>query len=289
MRAFNPRTRDGMRNLAAVFSLLGGLACLAVVGVYGYGWLVAGRDSAQKTVGQAEIEEQFGRAAPLNAGGSVMPSLVSAYPARYTNPKYWDDAQALGAEPFGLSGIPDGFVALGDQDRGEFLAGLGVTDDPQPTGLRIPDIALETPVYGLSIVQVNGMPQWENPDQEVGFLPASGTPGMDMNGWYFGHLSSLDEGNVFRHLPRVPELVREDPVDIYITTEEAEFLYRVSATHELHRDDLQGDLFGPSLDPNAEFGSQGSIFLCTCWPPNNYTRRIVVEAALLAVRPASAA
>jgi sortase (surface protein transpeptidase) len=95
------------------------------------------------------------------------------------------------------------------------------------------------------------------------------------NGWYFGHLESFGtgEGSVFNNLPDVVELIRHDPVDIFIETDDAEYMYRVTATSQLHEDDLA-----------LTASSYSQVTLCTCWPPKVYDRRVLVTAELVAVK-----
>ena len=105
-------------------------------------------------------------------------------------------------------------------------------------------------------------------------------PGELDNGWYFGHLDDFlsNEGAIFRRLPEISDMIRNEPVDIFIATDEAEYLYRVTGTQQLHRDELY----------LAE-SNNAQISLVTCWPFRVYDYRIVVSAVLIAVKPANEA
>ena len=93
------------------FTLAVGVTCLTLAGVYGYGWLES-QFAERVEVNNRELAGHFGRAAPLNASEAHAPSLVSAFPGRYVNPKYWDDPANIGADGFGLARIPIGFEIL---------------------------------------------------------------------------------------------------------------------------------------------------------------------------------
>ncbi len=95
-------------------------------------------------------------------------------------------------------------------------------------------------------------------------------------GWYFGHLESLirGEGSVFRNLPRIPDLIKEDPVDVIVQSDEGEFLYRVTDTRVVHEDELR-----------LEDSTYPTIALVACVPARVYDYRLLVAAELIAVRP----
>ncbi|GIT17350.1 MAG: hypothetical protein CM1200mP39_01560 [Dehalococcoidia bacterium] len=68
-------------------------------------------------------------------------------------------------------------------------------------------------------------------------------------------------------------LIKEDPVDIYLQTNDAEFIYRVTTTSQMHEEDLQ-----------LTTSNDAQITLVTCWPPRIYDQRIIVNATLIAYR-----
>ena len=196
--------------------------------------------------------------------------LASVYPANLTNPKYWAEPYWAGAAPFGGPGLPDGFEPVSSRDMNVAGAAGSVA-----VRMRIPAVGLDSSVAELGLVNVEDQLSYETPDNTVGHIPETANPGETAQGWYFGHLRSVlqGEGNVFSRLPDIAELIRNDPVDVVLVTEDAEYLYRVIATDQLHQDELQ-----ITNTPNS------SIILVTCWPPNVYDRRIVVHAELIAVK-----
>lgn len=257
-----------------------GIVCIAVAIWYAVINLTAGNDAAQHTNTESQLALNLGLAAPVNTSGAPLKSLISVYPGRFVNPKFWDTPQNLGGEPFGIAKIGAEFTRVDLSNRNSVPElGINITD---AQNISIPAINVNSGVYDLRLnLQEDGTNRYENPIGVVGFIPETGDPGEKLNGWYFGHLESLGEGNVFRHLPRITELVRNDPVDIFISTDTHEFVYRVNATYDVHRDDLFDDLFLPSLNLNE---TNYSVYLCTCWPPRNYTRRVVIKAELIGFR-----
>ena len=127
----------------------------------------------------------------------------------------------------------------------------------------------------LEIIDLGNSRSYETPDNAVGHIPGTPNPGEGGNGWFFGHLESplRGEGNVFRRLPEIEELLRQDPVDIIIENDDGGFLYRVVATTVVHQDDL------------ALYGSDGvGVTLVACVPSRVYDHRLLVTAELIAQR-----
>ncbi len=143
------------------------------------------------------------------------------------------------------------------------------------TRIRIPAIGLDSSVSTLNLIDLGDAQQYETPKNTVGFIPETSPPGGGGSGWYFGHLESFghDEGSVFRNLPNIAEMIKKDPVDIFVTTEDGEFLYRVTRTTQVSAEDLALVDYGPD-----------TITLCTCWPPKVYSERILVTAELIAFK-----
>ena len=248
--------------------------------MYGYGYLSSVLSDGQFVADTDDLAGQ-GDVAPLNISGAPLPSLVTLYPGRFVNPKYWGDPFVLGSEPFGITGIPKDFTIVEGMQPEEVMETLGISDWGDPTRIFIPQIDVNSGIDNLGLtVSEEGFTSYETPQFTVGFIPETAAPGEGRAGWYFGHLQSVGEGNIFRNLPQLVELAKSDPVSIYIETAEAVFLYRVNTSYQVHRDDLSDDIYSPSL---GELGQQ--IYLCTCWPPLNYTQRVVVRADLVAVRP----
>ena len=98
-------------------------------------------------------------------------------------------------------------------------------------------MGLDSSVAELGLVNIGDQLSYETPDNTVGHIPETANPGQMAQGWYFGHLRSVlqGEGNVFRRLPNIADLIRQDPVDVVLVTEDAEYLYRVIATEQSTR------------------------------------------------------
>ncbi len=214
----------------------------------------------------AAVEDE---AQPIYAG--VM-ELASVYPANLINPKYWDDPLWAGSTPFGGPGLPDGYEFVSSRDQT-----VAPGEGSPAVRIIIPALALDSGVAELGVLDLGDHLQYETPDNTVGHIPGTANPGQAERGWYFGHLQSFlqGEGSVFRRLPEIAELIREDPVDVTLVTDDAEYLYRVVATEQLHQDDLY-----------VTGASSSLITLVTCWPPSAYDRRILVHAELIAVKRA---
>jgi LPXTG-site transpeptidase (sortase) family protein len=258
---------------AAVFALLAGMAVLSVAGLYTYWQLRSGSDAAEFNNGLTpdQVAVITGRdpTSGVDIEGSHA-SLVSLYPGSLINPRYWADPRWAGPEPFGAPGIPDGFTPVSSRDP--VAAGAA---GAQPTRIAIPAIGLDSHVSELQLLDAGDQRAYQTPDNTVGHIPGTANPGELDNGWYFGHFDSfgLGEGNVFHRLPEVASLIRNDPVDIFIQTDVAEYMYRVTSTAQVHQDDLKIE-----RAPNSQ------ITLVTCWPTRIYDRRILVHAELIAVK-----
>ncbi len=201
----------------------------------------------------------------------LIETFASIYPGGNMNPRYWSDPYWAGNLPFGGKTIPDGFMPI------DATATISeVTAGERGVRMRIPAIDLDATVSELEIKDLGDSREWSTPDKVVGHIPTTANPGEAANGWYFGHLEDFlsNEGDIFRRLPEIPSMIKNDPVDIFITTSDAEYLYRVTGTRQLHRDEL-------SLTET----NNAQITLVTCWPFRVYDQRIVVSAVLIAVKP----
>lgn len=210
--------------------------------------------------------------APPSASAEVMLATFSAiYPGGNMNPRYWSDPQWAGNLPFGGPTIPDGFEPVDPSDLV-----LAADSSERALRMRIPSIGLDATVSELELRDLGDSRAWSTPDKVVGHIPTTARPGELANGWYFGHLDDFlsNEGAIFRRLPEISEMIRNEPVDIFLATDEAEYIYRVTGTKQVHRDDL----FLAESD-NAQ------ISLVTCWPFRVYDQRIVVSAVLIAMKP----
>lgn len=94
------------------------------------------------------------------------------------------------------------------------FAELPPPDDAVPVGaaggvpivgrLKIGSINLDASMVRVGIGYKNGLPFWQTADRAVGWHEGSGTPGGNTgNVVISGHISSREQGDVFRHLPNV--------------------------------------------------------------------------------------
>ena len=192
------------------------------------------------------------------------------FPARWTNPRYWAEPEWAGALPYGGADLPADFEYV---NPAEFVSGpleLSAADT-----LEIPAIGLITTVYDLQLYDEGDQGFWESPVDIVGHIPGTALPGETGAGWYFGHLESpvRGEGNVFHDLPDVVDLIKHDPVDVIIGSVDGDYLYRVTETGFIHRDDL-------ILDQT----SASTVTLVASYPKLIYDHRLLVTAELLAYR-----
>ena len=222
-------------------------------------------------------EQPEAQPAPDNPTVSVAPEMfASLHPGGSINPRYWSEPQWAGNLPFGGPQLPPGFLPVDPSDASlSAFSGVGASEGRR---MRIPAINLDATVDELELLDLGDSRQWSTPNRVVGHIPSTAKPGEPRLGWYFGHLDNFisNEGDIFRHLPRISELIRFDPVDIFIETDDAEYVYRVTGTRQVHRDDLH------LTDTN-----EAQIVLVTCWPFRVYDHRILVNASLIAVRPIS--
>ena len=193
------------------------------------------------------------------------------YPGGNMNPRYWSEPHWAGNLPFGGPTIPQDFVPVDASD-----ATVAAKSGDRALRMRIPLIDLDATVAELEILDLGDSRAWSTPDKVVGHIPTTADPGELANGWYFGHLDNFlsNEGDIFRRLPEISALLKNEYVDIFITTSKAEYMYRVTATRQVHRDDLY-----------LTESDNSQISLVTCWPFRVYDHRIVVSASLIAMKP----
>ncbi len=236
---------------------------------------VLDRDVAARMVAPAAARDKQtvgGAPAPaLPSSSLLVETFASIYPGGNMNPRYWSEPHWAGNLPFGGPTIPDDFMPV-DSTATEFAALSGELG----LRMRIPAIDLDATVSELELLDLGDSRAWSTPDRVVGHIPTTANPGESANGWYFGHLSNFlsNEGDIFRRLPEIAGMIKNDPVDIFITTSNAEYMYRVTQSELLHRDDL-------SLTET----SNAQISLVTCWPFRVYDHRVLVSAVLVAVKP----
>lgn len=273
--------------IAAYAVALTGVALIVVSGVYIYSRTRSGSDAAEfiYTVPDENLGSHLGRSAgaapytpvigeqpvPLELKAPDVARFASLYPGNLLNPKYWSEPEWAGSDPFGGPTIPDGFIPVLSTD-------LFRDFDPasQATGMRIPAIDVDSRVEELEILDLGDQRQYRTPDNTVGHIPQTAAPGQQGSGWFFAHLESFvaGEGSIFRRLPEITELIKQDPVDVYIMTANAEFIYRVTGTSQVHQDDLK-----------LSSADDAQITLVTCWPNRVYDQRVLVDATLIAYRP----
>ncbi|MCH7733607.1 MAG: sortase [Chloroflexi bacterium] len=202
--------------------------------------------------------------------GEISFNFGAVYPADQTNPRFWSNPEFAGTGPYGGSDLPEGF---------EFVSALdalrGADGKNEALRIKIPSIGVDEPVGELQILEEASGLRYEQPVGLVGHIPDTPDPGQIGNGWYFGHLESpiLGEGNVFRRLPDIAELIKQDPVNVILETATEAFLYRVTGTTIVPKEDL-------ALTP----APTASITLVASFPSPVYSHRFLVTAELLAAR-----
>ena len=142
---------------------------------------------------------------------------------------------------------------------------------PVPVKITIPAIDVDSEVISLQILDLGDSLAYETPKNVVGHIPETFNAGEDGTAWFFGHLESpiQGEGNVFRRLPELPELLRQGPVFATVENGESAFLYRLTSSRVLHEDELVV----------YDEGTAG-ISLVTCVPRFLYDHRLVVTGEL---------
>ncbi len=154
------------------------------------------------------------------------------------------------------------------------LSALGTL--PPATRLRIPAIDLDADISELAILDLGNSRAYETPKNVVGHTPESANPGELGNVWLFGHLESLirGEGSIFRKLPRIPELLKTQPVYIFLETPQGEYVYQAVETDVLHKSELI-----------LYHTDQPSVTLVTCVPRFVYDNRLLVTTTLVGFKP----
>ena len=214
-------------------------------------------------------------------GRALVSSYNSIYPALAIHPKYWRSPATAGSDAYSFGSVmrPDGFLSL-SADRGEPQGTA-----PDAAHVAIPSIGVDSAVANLAILDLGDRREYETPNKIVGRIPQKANPGEIGATWLFGHLESpiRGEGDVFRRLPEIPELLRMgDPVYVEVRNEAGdEFLYQITETKVVHRDDLAPYVYGE--DPK-----KAVITLVACVPRMVYDHRILVIGELVGVKPAAA-
>lgn len=169
------------------------------------------------------------------------------------------------------------------------LSTVPSTGLPLPSRILIPAIGVDAETKELAILDLGDSRAYETPDNVVGHIPGTASPGERGNGWYFGHLESplKGEGNVFGRLPEIPDLLCPNkarnsaclggvPVYVILQGGDRQYLYRITRTDVVKPDDLR----------IASGDDAPVITLVTCVPRFYYDHRLLVTAELVGVKQA---
>ena len=233
--------------------------------------------SAPAPNGDSGDDDSDDEASAALDGRALVASYNSIYPALALHPKYWRSPATAGSDAYSFGAVmrPDGFLSL-SADRG---APLGSA--PDAAHVAIPSIGVDSAVANLAILDLGDRREYETPDKIVGRIPQKANPGEIGATWLFGHLESpiRGEGDVFRRLPEIPDLLRMgDPVYVKVRNEaDDEYLYQITETKVVHQDDLAPHVYGQ--DP-----PMATITLVACVPRMVYDHRILVTGELVGVK-----
>ena len=188
---------------------------------------------------KSPVESAIEPVSPEEFTSSIFDNTLyyTVYPAFRIHPKYWKQPIWAGPEPYiHLSNeMPKGFLRVPPDN--EMLPVL-----PNKTKrIKIPIINVDSAVEDLEILDLGDSKAYSNPDNVVGRIPSSSTPGAIGNAWFFGHLESplKGEGNVFRRLPEIADYLRDgEPVLVSLESDVAIHLYQVKSTSVVHKDQL---------------------------------------------------
>lgn len=135
----------------------------------------------------------------------------------------------------------------------------------------LPAISVRAPVrpVGWNAETEDSLPDWDNPEAEVGWVVSSALPGDTGNMILYGHNNI--HSSVFM---RLSEMQAGD--SIILTTGEGEWRYRVREVVILEIGGEQANLsaYQEYLQPKNET----VLTLLSCWPPDNNTHRVIVLA-----------
>lgn len=149
---------------------------------------------------------------------------------------------------------------------------------PRPiTHVDIPAIGLSADVAPANLVALRGGLTWDVPGFKIGHAESTAGAGQPGNAVLFGHISSLNAGNVFAHLDRV----RIGQV-VQVFTDTREFDYTVVSTTHVARTDTS--VLAQDSTRAVSLITCTGIWLPTIW---DYTERLVVRAELDRLQAAS--
>ena len=141
----------------------------------------------------------------------------------------------------------------------------------------------------LEILDLGDRKAYETPDNVVGHIPSTSSPGELGSQWLFGHLESpiVGEGNVFHNLPKIPGLLRESE-DVFAVVESGprSYLYKLTEAVVVHQDDMSLN-YGRLRAQKPEFAqltpTNANLHLVACVPSLVYDHRIVVSGELVGI------
>lgn len=132
--------------------------------------------------------------------------------------------------------------------------------------VRMDSIKVDAPLVQVGLMKKGDGYVWQTADRAVGFHENSALPGSPSgNSVFSGHISSIKEGDVFRHLP---EIAIGDTIRL---TVDRTFTYRVADKLVVSPSDSW--VMNQTAAPIATF--------ITCVPDGVYSHRLVVVADLV--------
>lgn len=213
------------------------------------GLLVLDLHERQRNVGK--LAANTGRALEVHN----MPALPSAPPAV--------------SLPVGAAANPDlaGLVAIPlPPPPGDAVAEGSVGGRPTIGRVRMDSIRVDSAIVQVGLVRKGDGYVWQTADRAVGFHENSAIPGSPTgNAVFSGHISSINEGDIFR---RLPEIAVGDTIRV---TVEGTFTYRVSDILVVSPQDSW--VMNQTAAPIATF--------ITCVPDGVYSHRLIVVADLI--------
>ncbi len=169
----------------------------------------------------------------------------------------------------GAAADPDlaGLVAIPlPPPPGDAVAEGSVGGRPIIGRVRMDSIRVDSAIVQVGLVRKGDGYVWQTADRAVGFHENSAVPGSPAgNSVFSGHISSIDEGDVFR---RLPEIAVGDTIRVTI---EGTYTYRVSDILVVSPQDSW--VMNQTAAPIATF--------ITCVPDGVYSHRLIVVADLM--------
>ena len=160
---------------------------------------------------------------------------------------------------------------------------------PPPDRLIVQAIGIDSSVTALEILDLGDRKAYETPNNVVGHIPSTSSPGELGSQWLFGHLESpiAGEGNVFINLPKIPSLLREgEEVFAVVESGPKSYLYKLTEAVVVHQDDMSLNYRRlreqkPGLAQLTP--ANANLHLVACVPSLVYDHRIVVSGELVGI------